>query len=310
MMRRGWLDSTSNSREKLTPKEIAKKLQTYLKELEDIKNSFHTPSSKYAYKEKGAMGSWVNRVQGFLKDVGLKQEALNIRYEILLPNSGDIISDWWWKKGWKKEGITAIEAEEFLESALPKFQKLIEEIENYEDDFLPPPKEQEEKADAFKGRIPARKAKKVAQKITPGNKIFIVHGHDKANLYELRDLLEKRYKLECTIMMWKPGKGRTLIEKFEQEAQDSGFAFIIMTPDDLVKIPGKEKEYGQARPNVIFEVGWFYGRLGRNRVCILFKKGTKIHSDLDGISRIEFNESVTEKVPEIENELRAAGLIK
>jgi predicted nucleotide-binding protein len=143
-----------------------------------------------------------------------------------------------------------------------------------------------------------------------GNKVFIVHGHDKANLYELRDLLKDRYSLECIIMMWKPGKGRTLIEKFEQEAQDAGFAFIIMTPDDLVKIPGKEKEYGQARPNVIFEVGWFYGRLGRNRVCILFKKGTQIHSDLDGISRIEFNESVEEKVLEIENELRAAGLIQ
>lgn len=155
-----------------------------------------------------------------------------------------------------------------------------------------------------------------------GNKVFIVHGHDKANLYELRDLLKDRFKLDCVIMSKQPGKGRTLIEKFEQEAQDAGFAFVLMTPDDQIApeegvmignlgLPVKSKtpQYFQARPNVIFELGWFYGKIGRDRVCIVFKKDTKIHSDLDGISRIEFNESVTEKVLEIENELRAAGLI-
>lgn len=46
------------------------------------------------------------------------------------------------------------------------------------------------------------------------------------------------------------------------------------------------------------------------RVHILFKRGTQIHSDLAGVSRIEFNESVEEKVLDIEQELRAAGLIE
>jgi hypothetical protein len=46
--------------------------------------------------------------------------------------------------------------------------------------------------------------------------------------------------------------------------------------------------YAQARPNVIFELGWFYGSLGHSRVCILFKNGTQIHSDLGGISRVQF----------------------
>lgn len=143
-----------------------------------------------------------------------------------------------------------------------------------------------------------------------GTKVFIVHGHDKGNFHELKDLLKDRYKLECIIMKFQAGKGRTLIEKFEQEAGDAGFAFILMTPDDLVEIPGKKEQYAQARPNVIFELGWFHGKLGRDRVCIVFKKGTKIHSDLDGVSRIEFTDSIEEKVIEIERELRAAGLIK
>ena len=67
--------------------------------------------------------------------------------------------------------------------------------------------------------------------------------------------------------------------------------------------------YLQARPNVVFELGWFYGRLGREKVCILNKKGAVIHSDLEGISRIPFDKSILEKVTEIENELKAANVI-
>lgn len=137
--------------------------------------------------------------------------------------------------------------------------------------------------------------------------IFIVHGHDEANTLRLERLLKERWELESIILREKPGKGRTLIEKFEQEAQGVTYAFVLFTPDDLIEVP--DKKYAQARPNAIFELGWFYGRLSRQRVCILFKKGTKIHSDLDGIIRIEFDNSIEEKIVEIERELTAANLI-
>ena len=58
---------------------------------------------------------------------------------------------------------------------------------------------------------------------------------------------------------------------------------------------------------VSVELGWFYGRLGRQRV---WKRGTQIHSDLDGISRLEFTDSVEEKRDEIERELVAAEVVK
>ena len=107
----------------------------------------------------------------------------------------------------------------------------------------------------------------------------------------------------------KPGRGRTLIEKFEEEASTSAFAFVIFTPDDFIEVPDSGERYTQARPNVIFELGWFYGRLRRDKVCILFKKGAKIHSDLGGINRVEFSESVDEKIADIESELKEAGVI-
>ena len=139
-----------------------------------------------------------------------------------------------------------------------------------------------------------------------GRAVFIVHGHDEVNAQLLSRLIRERWHLEPKILKAEPWVGRTLVEKFEEEAHDAGFAFVLMTPDDLVLTP--QGEYTQARPNVIFELGWFYGRLGRSRTSILFKRGSSIHSDLNGVGRIEFIESVGEKVIEIESELNAAGL--
>ena len=139
------------------------------------------------------------------------------------------------------------------------------------------------------------------------NKIFIIHGHDEVNLLLLEKLLKERWQLSPIILRQLPGKGRTMIEKFEEEAKMARYAFAIYTPDDFIDI--KDTEYCQARPNTIFELGWFYGNKGRDRVCILCKKGTKIHSDLEGINRIDFEKSIEEKILDIENELKEANLI-
>lgn len=152
------------------------------------------------------------------------------------------------------------------------------------------------------------KEKKLAAKASKENVIFIVHGHDEPNLYRLKELLKDRYSLTPIVLSSQSGSGRTIIEKFEEEAQKAAFAFVLLTPDDIIR--KSDREYGQARPNVTFELGWFYGKLGRKKVCILFKKGTEIHSDLNGVSRIEFTETVNEKVEEIEGELVAGGLLK
>lgn len=141
----------------------------------------------------------------------------------------------------------------------------------------------------------------------PSSDIFIIHGHDEENRSRLKDLLHDEWDLPSIILAKKPGKGRTLIEKFEQEAQSAIYAFAILTPDDVVS--SKDKKYPQPRPNVIFELGWFCGRLHRGKVCILLRKGTKIHSDLAGISYIEFVESILEKEGEIKKELLAANIL-
>src|SRR5437867_621467 len=94
----------------------------------------------------------------------------------------------------------------------------------------------------------------------------------------LSHLLQKRFHLEPITLSSKPGKRRTLIEKFEDEAKFFSFAFVLLTADDLVVT----RKYSQARTNVSFEIGWFYGKIGRSRVVILLQKGTKIHLDWMG----------------------------
>jgi len=157
-----------------------------------------------------------------------------------------------------------------------------------------------------RGSIVPKKTTRQVNK--PSKKIFIIHGHDNPNLVLLRDLCVKRWRLKPIILYSEAGRGKTIIEKFEREAKDAVFAFALFTPDDRVLGPRKRK-YHQPRPNVHFELGWFYGKLGRDKVCIIFKHGTELHSDLQGISRIEFKDKVTEKTDQILKELKALKVV-
>jgi predicted nucleotide-binding protein len=65
----------------------------------------------------------------------------------------------------------------------------------------------------------------------------------------------------------------------------------------------------KARQNVILEFGYFIGRLGRSRVCCLYKGGLKLPSDMHGICYLHFNESVNEVKETIIEELKAANIL-
>lgn len=163
--------------------------------------------------------------------------------------------------------------------------------------------------DILDAPVPAANLPEIPKVKSPNtNVVFIIHGHDELNLLRLKSVIREQWKLEPVVLASTAGKGRSMIEKFEQEAQRACFAVALLTPDD--NISSEKGEYAQARPNVVFELGWFYGRLGRERVTILLKKGTKLHSDLEGISRIEFKESVEETATHIEKELVAVGVLK
>jgi hypothetical protein len=76
---------------------------------------------------------------------------------------------------------------------------------------------------------------------------------------------------------------KSSIESLFEELSKIDFAIFVLTPDDVVKIQDDLKAV--ARDNVIFELGLFMGKLGRDRVFFLIPRHANIHlpTDLLGI---------------------------
>jgi predicted nucleotide-binding protein len=112
--------------------------------------------------------------------------------------------------------------------------------------------------------------------------VFIVHGHDEAAKQSVARYLE-RLDLKLLILHEQPNRGRTIIEKFEDYSNVS-FAIILLTPDDIGYRDGKPEEAkSRARQNVIFELGYFIGKIGRENVFALYKEGVELPSDFQGV---------------------------
>jgi predicted nucleotide-binding protein len=119
--------------------------------------------------------------------------------------------------------------------------------------------------------------------------IFIVHGQNEAIREAVARTLEKAGR-EVVILHEQANKGRTLIEKFEQHAATAGSAVILLTADDVGGPEGKDLR-PRARQNVVFEMGFFYGRLGRERVAVLYEPTVEKPSDIDGIVYIPLDQA-------------------
>ncbi|MDU8926343.1 nucleotide-binding protein [Alisedimentitalea sp. MJ-SS2] len=129
----------------------------------------------------------------------------------------------------------------------------------------------------------SEETKRERREPTDNKKVFIVHGHDDALKQSVARTIEK-LGLEPVILSEKPNSGRTVIEKFEHNA-DVGFAIVLMTADDCAR--NKKADNGQeelrARQNVVLELGYFFGSLGRDRVFVLKEKDVSEPSDILGI---------------------------
>ncbi|OYW76994.1 MAG: hypothetical protein B7Z37_06340 [Verrucomicrobia bacterium 12-59-8] len=140
------------------------------------------------------------------------------------------------------------------------------------------------------------------------NSVFIIHGHDENNWLKLDRMLRTEFNLEPIVILARAGQSLPTIQKFENDASRCAYAIAMFTPDDAV-FNEKAGKCSQARPNVIFEAGWFIGRLGKDRVLLLVKNGTQLHSDFAGMNRIEFQDDINHKFLEIKRELEASQVI-
>lgn len=119
------------------------------------------------------------------------------------------------------------------------------------------------------------------------DKIFVVHGHDEAAMEKMARFLE-RIGMKPVILHEQASENKTVIEKFEKHS-DVEFAVVLLTPDDEGGKNGKNLQ-PRARQNVIFELGYFVGNLGRSNVAVLKKDDVEFPSDIVGVVYIPFDE--------------------
>lgn len=134
-------------------------------------------------------------------------------------------------------------------------------------------------------------------------RVFIVHGHDEGARESVARYLEK-IGFEPIILHEQANKGRTVIEKVEANG-DVGFAVVLLTPDDEGHKLGDPME-PRARQNVLLELGYFIGRLGRANVCAIRKNDVAIPSDFAGVVWENMDDAGAWKQA-LARELQAAG---
>ena len=142
----------------------------------------------------------------------------------------------------------------------------------------------------------------------PTPRIFIVHGRDRTSLLELKNYLQNKLLLpEPTILSEQSSRAATIIEKFEHYAGKIDLAFILLTPDDLGSLAGSQAPpSSRPRQNVIFELGYFMGMLGRTsgRVIVLHKGELELASDLHGVLYIDISHGIDAAGEDIRRELK------
>ncbi len=196
-----------------------------------------------------------------------------------------------------------------LDSAASVLESMIEEIEEYWEpvtakDVLETLSIQEEKEEEEEENQTPTSSIAQENELPNTNEVFVIHGRDEGTKNTVARFLEQ-LELNPVILADQPSRGCTIIEKFEQHAQ-VGFAVALLTPDDAGSLQDDGNTLNpRARQNVIFELGFFIGKLGRNRVCALIKGEVEIPSDYAGVVYIPLDDRAWKT--DLVKELQSAG---
>jgi predicted nucleotide-binding protein len=147
---------------------------------------------------------------------------------------------------------------------------------------------------------------KLKADLPKSNSVFLVHGHDERAKHSVARFLEQ-LGITPVILQEQINRGMTVIEKFENLAGRAGFAIVLMTPDDMGYAAGKEQEKCcRPRQNVILELGYFVGRIGRSKTLVLTKGEVEMPSDVLGLVYESMDRNEGWKM-RLARELKASG---
>jgi predicted nucleotide-binding protein len=141
-----------------------------------------------------------------------------------------------------------------------------------------------------------------------GANIFVVHGHNESVKATVARFLERVAEPGVVVLSEQPDLGRTIIEKFEDYAASVGYAVVLLTGDDEGRKRGLNDELqARARQNVILELGFFIGTLGRGHVALVYEEGVELPSDIAGVLYLRLDPEGVWKT-KLAGEMLAAGI--
>lgn len=137
--------------------------------------------------------------------------------------------------------------------------------------------------------------------------VFVAHGRDDGALQITARFIEQ-LGLRPIVLREQTKSSRTLIELLEEHTNAVTFAIVIMTPDDVGKLR-KDATHNEprARQNVIFELGYVLGKLGRRRVCVLSKGTLTRPSNIEGVFTTPMDDGGSWRLA-VAHEMEGAGL--
>jgi predicted nucleotide-binding protein len=123
-------------------------------------------------------------------------------------------------------------------------------------------------------------------------RVFVVCGQDSEMKQAVTNALAK-LRLVPVVICEEPSQGRKIVEHF-QEYNDVDFALVLLSPDDSVYVKDEPPTKRKLRPrqDVVFELGFLLGKLGKSNVLVLFREYSnfEIPTDFEGIKVVAFDD--------------------
>ena len=137
-------------------------------------------------------------------------------------------------------------------------------------------------------------------------RIFLGSSGKQANLLEaITRGLEDVADVEPWTTTFNPG--RSTLDRLVELSQEVDFAAFVFAQDDWTATDASESGEASPRDNVVFEAGLFGGALGIRRTFILHANGSKLPTDLLGLTAVRYDPAAgSEEVEAINDKLRKA----
>ncbi|PVX23638.1 MAG: hypothetical protein CW716_11665 [Candidatus Bathyarchaeum sp.] len=129
--------------------------------------------------------------------------------------------------------------------------------------------------------------------VSARRRVLVACGSDDEMKTALTEALAKLW-LVPVVLCEEPGYGRKIVTRIADYA-DVEFAVVLLSPDDYVYAKGEEPTKRKLKPpqDVVFELGFLLGKLGKERVLVLFRESEKgefeVNTDFEGVTAAPFD---------------------